>query len=90
MSRTREELHQAFGDELRGLLMESFAEAHRTGLTAHSANGLMMFKQLVRAKELLDKIHAFYGQQPAGALAASGIKKATNGDGARAAPAKRT
>ena len=83
MSRTLEELHHEFGDELRGLLMESFAEANRSGVTKHAANGAMMYEQLCRAKQLLNRIHAFYSQPKA--LGA----KAVNGNGITSAPAQR-
>ncbi len=59
-TRTRQELDREFADYLRGLLMESFQEAARTRGTNHYANGAMMYQQMIRGKELLDRIHNFY------------------------------
>ncbi len=61
---TREQLEASYGDTLRGLLMESFAEATRTMTTQHAANGAMMYRQLIRARALLDAIHEFYVPTP--------------------------
>jgi hypothetical protein len=69
MTRTLEELEAAFADELRGLLLESFAVAERGKSTDFSATGNQIFKQMQRARSLLQRIHAFYvnhDKQPAG------------------------
>ncbi len=58
--RTAKDLQDEFGDELRGLLMESFAEARHGSVTQMSQKGAMMYQQLCRAKELLERIHLFY------------------------------
>lgn len=63
--RTAKDLQDEFGDELRGLLLESFAEARNPTLNNMSAKGSMMFQQLVRARELLERIHLFYCPKPA-------------------------
>ncbi len=56
MSKTRDEFVQRWTDELTGLLMASFAESLK--VTDWSTNGRMMRHQLLRARDLLQRIHA--------------------------------
>ncbi len=61
---TREDLHSRFGDELRGLLLESFAQNEKTVGDMHT-KGLQMRQQMTRAKGLLDRIfEAMEPQKP--------------------------
>lgn len=60
MTRFRDEMLEEFGDIMRGLLMESFAESKKTAPTDHAATGNMMYRQMVRGKELLNAIDKFY------------------------------
>jgi hypothetical protein len=74
---SKDEFIAAFADELRGLLMESFAESLKVG--DHATNGQAMVRQLKRANNLLERCYfKLAGQPPAKAPAngqpASGVK----------------
>lgn len=63
MGRTRADFDaQTFGDELRGLLMRSFAEASRSAFTDHAANGAEMKKQMQAGQALLGRIFDFLSE----------------------------
>lgn len=65
---SKEEFIAAFADELRGLLLESFADAVKIG--DHASNGQKIIQQMKRANNLLERCYyKMAGQPPAKAPA---------------------
>ena len=60
--KSKEELIAAFADELNGLLLAAFAEEQNHSDFAR--NGRTMVQQMRRARNLLERIHAFMQDAP--------------------------
>lgn len=64
MTKTLSNAEARLMDEFRGLIVEAFADAQRGAGTNHAANGDLVYRQMIRARALFDRIKEYYQPAP--------------------------